>query len=121
MMAALTCIALQRGWAARTSAATPAAWGVAIDVPLKLNPSLPVAIPAEKTVWPGAVTSGLRSPVTAIPRELNGVIAFVVSGWLFLLSDVRALSKLTLTVRCAASCALIEAPADFVMRVAGMA
>src|SRR4051812_27717667 len=42
MRAALTARGPHPGCADRTSAATPAAWGAAIDVPLPLNPSLPV-------------------------------------------------------------------------------
>ena len=38
-------------------------------MPLSLTPSLPVPAAAEKTVTPGAVTSGLSSPLSPIPRE----------------------------------------------------
>src|SRR6476620_5790570 len=69
MMAALTSSTLQLECAPRTSAASPATCGEAIEVPLSAMPSLPVPTATEKVVTPGAATSGLMLFVTPMPRE----------------------------------------------------
>src|SRR5256886_17367623 len=58
------------GWACRVSAATPATCGEDIDVPESAAPALPVPMPVETMLTPGAVTSGLRplSPVRGPPE-----------------------------------------------------
>src|SRR5438309_3462364 len=60
----------QVGWAWRVSAATPATCGEAIEVPEIAAPALPVPMPVETMLTPGAVTSGLRplSPVRGPPE-----------------------------------------------------
>ena len=60
-----------RGWACLVSAATPAACGDAIDVPEIVAAPLPVPLPVETMLTPGAVTSGFRklSPVRGPPDE----------------------------------------------------
>ena len=47
--------------ACATSAATPAMCGAAIEVPEMIAVPLPVPMPVEMMLTPGAVTSGLRS------------------------------------------------------------
>src|SRR6188508_540756 len=61
----------QSGCACRTSAAAPALCGEAIDVPERIAKLFPVPLPAEKTLTPGAVTSGFRwlSPFRGPPDE----------------------------------------------------
>ena len=59
MIAALICDPFQLGCASLTSAAVPAVIGVAIDVPDATRPPVPVPIPADLTLTPGAITSGL--------------------------------------------------------------
>ena len=68
-MSALTCSGFQVLFSERTRAERPATIGVAIDVPLSDRPSLPVPMPAEKTLWPTALTSGLASPALRMPRD----------------------------------------------------
>src|SRR6187399_1696993 len=59
------------GCAWRVSAATPATWGDAIEVPDRNLPPLPVPDAVEKMLRPGPVISGLRalSPVRGPPEE----------------------------------------------------
>src|SRR5437879_11018015 len=74
----------QVGWAWRVSAATPATCGEAIEVPEIAAPALPVPMPVEMMLTPGAVTSGLRplSPVRGPPevKLANPVKLGFVSG-----------------------------------------
>src|ERR1041385_8565651 len=51
----------QSGCACLTSAAMPVVCGVAIDVPDSITASVPVPIPAEAMLTPGAVTSGFSA------------------------------------------------------------
>ena len=60
-MAALTRVGRQPGWAWRTSAATPAVAGVAMDVPEMVVPASPPPTRVEMTETPGAATSGLTA------------------------------------------------------------
>ena len=58
--------------ACATSAATPATCGDAIEVPEMIAMPLPVPLPVEMTLTPGAVMSGLRSLVPTVgPPELK--------------------------------------------------
>ena len=59
MIAALICRPVQPGWTCLTSAAMPAVIGQAIEVPEMTAPPVPVPTPAERTLRPGAITSGL--------------------------------------------------------------
>ena len=70
-MAALTCAGPQLGCVCRTSTATPEVIGAAIDVPDSTIPALPVPTPAERTLTPGAETSGFgaESPNLGPPDE----------------------------------------------------
>ena len=67
----------QRGCACTFSAATPATWGAAIEVPDFTSGPLPVPTPADTVDTPGAVTLALRpeSPVRGPPelKEANWV------------------------------------------------
>src|SRR5882757_7918516 len=60
MIADLTASGLHFGCACIVSAATPVMCGVAIDVPESTRVPLPVPIPAEMILVPGAVISGWR-------------------------------------------------------------
>ena len=59
-----------------TNAARPAVIGVAIDVPDATNPPVPVPMPAEVTLTPGAITSGLgaESGLRGPPEEKEAVV-----------------------------------------------
>ena len=70
MSAALTSGGLQVGWAWRTSAAIPATWGDAMDVPLFGTAPSPVPTPAEMMLSPGAEMSGL-TPGERVPRDVK--------------------------------------------------
>ena len=58
-IAAFTLSGDQPGWADSTRAAMPEVIGVAIEVPEYIAPSQPVPTRDEKTLTPGAATSGL--------------------------------------------------------------
>src|SRR5436305_6517816 len=74
--------------ACSASAATPATCGAAIDVPEIVRAPLPVPMPVEVMLTPGAVMSGLRRPATRVtppsskpdrgPLELNDAIWLAV-------------------------------------------
>src|SRR5258706_238585 len=59
-MARRTSSGSQVGCDCRASAATPLTCGVAIEVPERRTPRLPLPIAVERMLTPGAVTSGLR-------------------------------------------------------------
>ncbi len=75
-MAVRTSAGSQPGCASSASAATPATCGVAIEVPEKATPWLPVPMAVEVMLTPGPLTSGLRwpSPVRG-PPELKSAKA----------------------------------------------
>ncbi len=62
----------QSGCASLTSAASPVVCGAAIEVPESIRSPVPVPMPAEAMLTPGAVTFGLSelSPVAG-PHELK--------------------------------------------------
>src|SRR5438045_2999814 len=72
MIAALTSSGFHDGCACRTSAAVPATWGEAIDVPDNDSCRLPLPEKVEMVGLPGAEISGFRtlSPLRG-PPELN--------------------------------------------------
>ena len=62
----------QLGCACLTSAASPVTCGAAIEVPESLSAPMPVPMPAEKMLTPGAVMFGLSALVpVAGPHELK--------------------------------------------------
>ena len=81
IMIAFTSRGSNAGNAWRTTAAAPAANGVAIDVPVLATPSTPVPPFAETMLTPGAEMSGLSVPsMTLGPRELRPTAKFSSSG-----------------------------------------
>ena len=61
----------------------PAMWGVAIEVPLKLSPSVPERAWVEKTVSPMESMSGFSPLLMRLgPRELNPAIVSASWGWM---------------------------------------
>src|SRR5436190_2961151 len=60
MMADLIAAGFHVGCAWTVSAAVPAVWGVAIDVPEAVRLPVPVPMPTDTMLTPGAATSGLR-------------------------------------------------------------
>ena len=58
MIAALICTPVHVGWASFTSAAMPAVIGQAIEVPDMNTDPVPLPMPTEATLTPGAMTSG---------------------------------------------------------------
>lgn len=73
----------QSGWIWRRSAIVPAMCGVAIEVPLKLSPSVPDRAWVEKTVSPTESMSGFSPLPTRLgPRELNEAIVSSSVGWM---------------------------------------
>ena len=117
MMSALTCSGFQSGCCEWTSAAVPATIGVAIDVPLSLRPWLPVPLPAEKTLTPTAVTSGLTLPASLMPREEKPATGVVGRG-VELREPVRVV-PLMVTVSPASSSVRMASPPDFATRTPG--
>ena len=91
MTAALSFSGPQVGCSPLTSAETPATSGDAIDVPEITSVLFPVPMPAEAMVSPGAVTSGLTTPIAPCsPREekddrvslIEGVMSLIVDWYL---------------------------------------
>ncbi len=81
MIAAFNCSVLQVGCTFFTRAAMPAVSGVAIDVPDSTTTPLPDPIFADATVSPGAVTSGLTTPIEPwVPREVKDEIVSAMAG-----------------------------------------
>ena len=72
----MICKPFQPGCACLTRAATPAVIGVAIEVPDSTSPPVPVPMPAEVTLTPGAITSGLgaESGLRGPPEEKEAVV-----------------------------------------------
>ena len=70
-IAALICAGPQVGCVCFTSTAMPDVIGAAIDVPDSTTPTLPVPTPADRTLTPGAETSGFgaESPNRGPPEE----------------------------------------------------
>src|SRR3954454_19788937 len=81
-MAALTCWLVQDGCACLTSAAVPAVMGGASVVPAPTSEPLPVPTPAEATLTPGAMTSGLgaESGLRGPPELNDAVCRYAVLG-----------------------------------------
>ena len=79
MIAALTRVGDQCGWAWTTRAATPDVIGVAIEVPLNVCASVPLPTKADEIETPGAVMSGFRwlSPSRG-PPELKSAVCWYV-------------------------------------------
>ena len=81
MTAALSHTGVQVGCLDFTSAETPATSGEAIDVPEITSTLLPVPMPAEAMVSPGAVTSGFTTPSDPwVPREENEDRVSLIAG-----------------------------------------
>src|SRR6476661_9331914 len=99
MTAALTWSGDQLGCLDFTSAETPATRGVAIDVPEITSTLLPVPMPAEAMVSPGAATSGFTTPIDpCVPREENDDRVSVMDGVMSLIEDFSEPSKVTFSV-----------------------
>src|SRR6478672_13954714 len=82
MMAALICSGVQSGCTCLTSAAIPAVCGLDMEVPLSTKKPVPVPAPADAMVSPGAVTSGLTTPVDpCTPREENDDKVSTIAGF----------------------------------------
>src|ERR1700704_6608244 len=79
MIAALTRVGDQVGWACTTRAATPVVCGAAIEVPLRVWASVPLPTNAEEIETPGAETSGLRwlSPSRGPPELKSAMFLYV--------------------------------------------
>src|SRR3954469_17358323 len=76
---------LQSGCWDFTRAETPATSGDAIDVPEITRTLLPVPMPAQAMVSPGAVTSGFTTPSDPwVPREENDDRVSLIAGVMFL-------------------------------------
>ena len=99
MTAALTWSGVQPGCLDFTSAETPATSGVAIDVPEMTRTLLPVPMPAEAMVSPGAATSGFTTPIDPCgPREENDDSVSLIDGVMSLIEDCREPSNVTFSV-----------------------
>src|SRR5690348_6171510 len=117
-MSALTCSVVHFGCAATTSAARPAACGVAIDVPLSLRPPLPVPMPAERIVLPGADRSGLPMYPSVMPRDVKPTTWSFHAGSTCLVARNRLWLKVTVVLSTPAP--RISSPAVLVMSTIGI-
>src|SRR5689334_16144115 len=99
MTAALIICGVQVGCLDFTKAATPVTSGEAIDVPEMTRTLLPVPMPAEAIVSPGAVTSGFTTPIDPwVPREEKDERVSLMDGVMSLTVAWRLPSKVTLSV-----------------------
>src|SRR4051794_38539743 len=90
---------LQSGCLDFTRAETPATSGDAIDVPEITSTLLPVPMPADAMVSPGAVTSGFTTLIEPwVPREENDDSVSLIAGVMSLIVAWLAPSKVTSSV-----------------------